>query len=227
MAANPKNSAVLVVAAKFENTTGDLAAGEKYFRKSVEVDPSNPDAYRMLGEMFISQHRLDDARVEFERLAARQPSDPGPKTMVGVLLGLQGKHDEAAKAYESVMKISPRAGVAANNLAFIYATRGTNLDDALQLAQTAKQQMPANWEVDDTLGFVFYKKGLPDLAISPLVGCVEKAPKEPTCHYHLGLAYAKIGDKEKAAKSLEKALALQPAFEGAGEARATLASLKR
>ena len=147
--------------------------------------------------------------------------------MVGVLLGLQGKHDEAAKAYESVMKISPRAGVAANNLAFIYATRGTNLDAALQLAQTAKQQMPANWEVDDTLGFVFYKKGLPDLAISPLVGCVEKAPKEPTCHYHLGLAYAKIGDKEKAAKSLEKALALQPAFEGADEARAALASLKR
>ena len=227
MAANPKNSAVLVLAAKFESTAGDLAAGEKYFRKSVEVDPSNLDAYRMLGQMFISQRRLDDARLEFERLAARQPSDPGPKTMVGVLLDLQGKHDAAAKVYESVMKIAPRAGVAANNLAFIYASRGTNLEEALQLAQTAKQQMPANWEVDDTLGFVFYKKGLPDLAISPLVGCVEKAPKEPTCHYRLGLAYAKIGEKDKAAKSLETALALRPGFEGADEARATLASLKR
>ena len=227
IAADPKNSAVLVLAARFENTTGDQAAAEKYLRKSVEIDPSNLDAYSMLGRMFISQRRLDDARAEFERLAARQPSEPGPKTMVGVLLDMQGKHDESAKAYESVMKISPRAGVAANNLAFIYATRGTNLDAALQLAQTAKQQMPTAWEVDDTLGFVFYKKGLPEMAIPPLVGCVEKAPKDPACHYHLGLAYAKVGDKEKAAKSLEKALAMQPAFDGADEARATLASLKR
>jgi tetratricopeptide (TPR) repeat protein len=227
VAANPKNSAVLVLAAKFENTTGDLAAGEKYLRKSVEVDPSNLDAYSLLGRMLFSQQRLDDARVEFERLAARQPSEPGPKTMVGMILDMQGKHDEAAKVYEAVVKISPRAGVAANNLAFIYATRGTNLDAALQLAQTAKQQMPVNWEVDDTLGFVFYKKGLPDLAIPPLLSCVQKAPKESTCHFHLGLTYAKAGTKDKATASLETALALQPAFDGADEARATLASLKR
>jgi tetratricopeptide (TPR) repeat protein len=227
MAENPKNSAVLVLAAKFENSAGDMAAGEKYLRKSVEVDPSNLDAYAMLGRMFVSQRRLDEARVEFERLAAKRPSEPGPKTMVGVLYDMQNKSDESARVYESVLKTSPRAGVAANNLAFIYATRGTNLDVALQLAQTAKQEIPTNWEVDDTLGFVYYKKGLPELAIPSLVSCADKAPKDPTCHYHLGLAYAKIGDKENAVKSLEKALALQPAFEGADEARATLASLKR
>jgi cellulose synthase operon protein C len=227
IAANPANSAVLVLAAKFENTAGDLAAGEKHLRRSVEVDPSNLDAYALLGRMFVSQHRLDDARVEFERLAAKQPSEPGPKTMVGVLLDMQHKYDESAKVYESVVKTTPRAGVAANNLAFNYATRGVNLDAALQLAQTAKQQMPTNWEVDDTIGFVYYKKGLPELAIPPLLLCAEKAPKDPTCHFHLGLAYAKAGNKDKATASLEKALALQPAFEGADEARATLASLRR
>jgi tetratricopeptide (TPR) repeat protein len=147
--------------------------------------------------------------------------------MVGVLYDMQQKHDESAKIYESIVKTNPRAGVAANNLAFIYATRGTNLDAALQLAQTAKQQMPNNWEVDDTIGFVYYKKGLPELAIPPLLTCAEKAPQDPTCHFHLGLAYAKAGKRDKAAASLEKALALQPGFEGATEARATLASVKR
>jgi tetratricopeptide (TPR) repeat protein len=227
IAASPANSAVLVLAARFENTAGDTAAGEKYLRKSIEVDPSNPEGYDLLARMFVAQHRLDEARAEFERLAARQPSEAGPKTMVGVLYDMQHKSDDAAKIYESVVKTNPRAGVAANNLAFIYATRGANLDAALQLAQTAKQQMPTTWEVDDTIGFVYYKKGLPDLAIPPLLSCVQKAPKESTCHFHLGLAYAKAGTKDKATASLEKALELQPAFDGAEEARATLASLKR
>ena len=49
--------------------------------------------------------------------------------------------------------------MAANNLAFLYADEGGNLDLALQLAQTAKQHLPNSAEVDDTLGWVYYKKG--------------------------------------------------------------------
>ena len=43
------------------------------------------------------------------------------------------------------------APVAANNLAFIYAERGQNLDVALQLAMTAKQRMTEDSNVEDTL----------------------------------------------------------------------------
>jgi tetratricopeptide (TPR) repeat protein len=105
--------------------------------------------------------------------------------------------------------------------------RGTNLDQAMQLAQTAKQQRPELGDVDDTLGFVYYKKGLPELAMPPLMACLQREPRNVNCQFHLGLAQAKAGQKDKAAESLQKALDLQPSFDGADEARATLATLKR
>ncbi len=77
-----------------------------------------------------------------------------------MILQMEGKNAEAQKQYEKVMTLDPRAPVAANNLAWIYAESGANLDVALQLAQTAKAGLPDSPEVDDTLGWVYYKKDL-------------------------------------------------------------------
>ena len=63
-------------------------------------------------------------------------------------------------------------------------------------------------------------------AIPPLVKSVEKAPDNPLLHFHLGLAYAKAGDAGKARGSLERALKLQPTFDGADEARRVLSGLR-
>src|SRR6185295_18219927 len=113
------------------------------------------------------------------------------------------------------------AAVAANNLAWIYAEEGQNLDVALQLAQTAKAQLPERPEVNDTLGWVYYKKGLATLAIPAFRDSVEKAPKSAVYQYHLGLAYAKAGDKEAARKALTAALQMDPKFSGAADAQRT------
>ena len=63
----------------------------------------------------------------------------------------QKKDAEAKVKYEKVLSLNSHAGVAANNLAWIYAASDGNLDMALQLAQTAKAQLPDRPEVNDTL----------------------------------------------------------------------------
>jgi len=118
-----------------------------------------------------------------------------------------------------------RAPIAANNLAFMYAEAGTNLDQALQLASSAKQQMPDNPDVDDTLGWVYYKRDMAPLAIRSLEASVGKNPKNELYLYHLGLAYAKAGDRIKAREMLDRALKLNPKFDGADAARKALESL--
>ena len=50
--------------------------------------------------------------------------------------------------------------VAANNLAWMFAETGENLDMALQLAQAATRRVPEQPEIQDTLGWIYYKKGL-------------------------------------------------------------------
>ena len=96
----------------------------------------------------------------------------------------------------------------------------------LQLAQTAKAQMPGNHAVDDTLGLVYIKKNLSSLAVPPLLAATKAAPQVASYHYHLGLAYAAAGDDAKARAALEKALSISETFEGVQEARRVLAGLK-
>ena len=58
--------------------------------------------------------------------------------MVGTLLHLQNKIDDAKKQYEKALSIDSQAPVASNNLAQLYSDKNENLDVALQLAKTAK-----------------------------------------------------------------------------------------
>ena len=139
---------------------------------------------------------------------------------------MEGKNAEAQKQYERVMAIEPRAAVAANNLAWIYAESGGNLDVALQLAQAAKAQLPSQPEINDTLGWIYYKKGLTTLALGPLSQAVDKGPKVAAYQFHLGMALAKNGETDKARTALQAALAIDPSFAGAADARKTLASFK-
>ena len=213
--------------ARAHNAAGDPAKEEQALRRAVTVDPRFTNGYAMLAQLYLRDHRTDEARAEFEAMAERDPSAAvAARTMVGVLLEQQGKRDEAQKAYEAAVNGTENAPVAANNLAFIYAEQGTNLDVALQLATAAKQRLPNNPDVDDTIGWVHYKKGTPALAVKPLEESLKKRPDSAIVLFHLGLTYAKLGDKAKARDALERALKLDPKV-GGDEARQVLASVSQ
>jgi tetratricopeptide (TPR) repeat protein len=126
------------------------------------------------------------------------------------------------------MELNPKHPSAANNLAWIYAEQGENIDRALELAIIAKENNPENPLISDTLGWAYYKKGLYLKAVSLLKESTEKVNNNPTIHYHLGMAYAKRGepgDKKLAQQSLQKALKIDSRFIGADIAKKTLESL--
>ena len=142
-----------------------------------------------------------------------------------MIFEVQNKPEEPQKRYEAILDRDPEAAAAANNLAWLYAERGGDLDKALRLAQTARRIIPDDPRVSDTLGWVYYKKLLPSLAVPEFERSVEKDPGNPVYHYHLGVAYLEAGDKAKARAALQHALKLQPNFAGADEARVALARL--
>ena len=121
--------------------------------------------YEMLGQLYIAQKKLNEARTEFEAMAKRQAKPVSALTMSGMILMTQGQSDLAKKKFEEVLAIDPQAVIASNNLAWMYAEAGTDLDTALKLAQTANAQAPDQPELMDTLGWVYYKKGLARQAV--------------------------------------------------------------
>jgi tetratricopeptide (TPR) repeat protein len=198
---------------------GDAAPAERLLRRILDIDAEHLPAYDLLGQIYVSQQRLAEAQVEFERLVERRPGSTGARTMVAALLHLQNRVDEAKRMYEAIVQNSTDAAVASNNLAWLYATAGGNLDVALTLAQAAKKELPDQPEVNDTLGWIYYRKGLFGLARDSLEQSVQKDPDNALYLYHLGLTYAGQGEHGKARTALDRALALNPRFEGADHAR--------
>ena len=107
-----------------------------------------------------------------------------------MLLEQQNKIPEARARYERVIQTYPRAPIAANNLAWIYAENGGNLDRALELAQSAKAELPESAEVSDTIGWIFYRKKMFPQAVTSLKEAAARAPDNVMMRYHLGLAFA-------------------------------------
>lgn len=67
---------------------------------------------------------------------------------------------------------------------------------------------------------------LSDRTAEALSRSIKKDPKNPLYQFHAGLAYARIGEVAKAKRALQEALALEPTFKSADEARQALASLE-
>lgn len=218
--------AAAMLAGRTYAALGDLKTAEQLLRRVLAGDPSYLAAYAALGQIYAKQGRLDAALVEFDTLVQRNPKAVAALTLSGMILESQGKTAAAQARFERVLQVDAEAPVAANNLAWLYAANGGNLDLALQLAQTAKRKLPDTAEVNDTLGYIYYKKNLPALAIPPLRASAEKDPTNAVYHYHLGLAYARAGDNTQASQSLTRALAIAPNFNGAQDARSVLNSLK-
>jgi tetratricopeptide (TPR) repeat protein len=218
---------LLLLAGRTYLALNDLKETEAILRRAIEQEPASLPAYSLLGQTYVRLNRLDEARAEFDRLAARQSRPVGALTMSGTILLTQGREKEARERFERVVALDPRAAVAANNLAWIYADSGQNLEEAVRLAQSAVERLPDVPDVLDTLAWAYYKSNQPDKAVRPLTRCITVAPgvTGAACHYHLGLVHAKLGDAAVAEHHLRTAIKLQGKAPWAADAQRALAAL--
>ncbi len=224
--ANPDNADVWLIAARTYAAARDLPAAERSVRRALEIEPNLLPGYTMLGQVYLLQGRLADARREFETLARREARPVAALTILGMFAMMEGNAAQAQEHFERAIDLDPRAPVAANNLAWMYAERGEKLDLALQLAGIAVAELPKASEVRHTLGWVQYKRQRADEAIYAFREAIELSPADPTYQYHLGLAYVLAGKPKEARTAIERALRLGGAtLPWAVEAQSVLHSL--
>ncbi len=223
--AAPSDHTLGVLAGKVEIAAGDHQAAERILREVLSRDASQIEAYELLGRTYAAQGKVDQAVQQYEAMAQRSPSSAASAlTLIGMLHETRKDRAAARAAYERTLAADPKAGVAANNLAWIYAEEG-KLDDALRLALVAQQVLKRRPEADDTVGWIYLQKGLPLEAIAAFERARERAPQNPVYHYHLGLAHMKTGQRDRARSAFARALELRSDFAGADDARTQMASL--
>jgi Tfp pilus assembly protein PilF len=119
--------------------------------------------------------------------------------------------------YRELLNADPNHVVGLNNLAFLLAGHGKT-DEALKYAEKARELAPDNAAVEDTLGWVLYRKGLYTMALRHLESAV-KREATPRRRCHLGMAYVKAGDPQRGRQLIQVAIEADPAIPEANDAR--------
>jgi len=176
-----------------------------------EKDGKQGDIYLRLGETYRRKGDLNGAIQSLQKARETLPDNVMLLSTLGLVLDAAQRRPEAQKIYEATLKLDPNNAVVLNNLAFLMAEAGGDLDDALTKAQRAKQLLPSLFEVSDTLGWIYLKKNLNDSAIEIFKDLVAKQPNHSTYRYHLAMAYQHKGDKTKALEQLRESLKYNPA----------------
>jgi beta-lactamase regulating signal transducer with metallopeptidase domain/Flp pilus assembly protein TadD len=153
---------------------------------------------------------LNEAVRLFKAALAANPKDAKPLMQLALLLEGTGLSDQAVPVYEQILKLDPNNPIALNNLAYLKAERGVDLDAAVDMAQKAANQVTDSAEIKDTLGWAFLKNNQPNEAVTAFRAALQAAPQNPKFHYHLGSALLQLGDRDAAIQELQTALADRP-----------------
>lgn len=160
--------------------------------------------HNQIGDVHRRAGKLDEAITEF-RKAKELTGLPNP--VLAITLDQRGDHEGAIAEYRAVLKSAPNLSVALNNLAYTFAELGENLDEALSLARRAVDQSQGNAAYVDTLGWVYFKKGMLLDAEETMVGAlVREGGLQPTLRLHLAAVMDARGDWSGDRRELRKLL---------------------
>ncbi len=196
--------------AKIYFRAGKYADSSSQYQMLIDKNPKVAELYVRMGEAKENGNDPNGAIEAFKKAKEIDPSNYLPVLELALMYNRVGRDEEARKTYEEVIKLQPDNVEALNNLAYIKADNGVDLDQALAYAQRAQQKRPNDPNVIDTLALIYIHKNLTDDSLRMLRDLVSKTPSNPTFHLHLALALYQKGDRPEAKKELETALRNKP-----------------
>lgn len=224
---SPQNPLPLQGLARAYSAKNDPANAIAALDRALAVQPGYYPARLDKGDLLLVQGKNDAALAEYAAVAKAQPKVAAAQMKIGMAQQQAGNRSEAMAAYQKAVDIDPGAALAYNNLAWLAVERKEQHDKALEWANKAVALLPSEPAVQDTLGWVLYKRGETDKALDVLQKLVDGPGKKfAEAHYHLGLVYADKGRKKEAGAALRKALEVNPKFAQASEVKAQLAKLE-
>lgn len=201
---------------------GDILSAKKKLNNSIKNDPRFFAPHLALSELFLKENNKKQAIYHYEEVLQTDPKNITALMELGKIYTSENNLDLAEKYYRKVLNINPEHASAANNLAYTLVEKDIHLYDAQKLAEMAKSKRSRDPEILDTLGWIYFKRGLIEEAQKELVKSLKINPKDALANYHLGWVYYEKKEYDKARAQMKKALELDPDFPGADEAKSIL-----
>ncbi len=208
-AAQPASATLMEIAGRLYQARGWHADARRCLERALRIDPGRATAAAALARSLAANGQY---------LRAADSASRGVGNSAALLAAIRAEEgndiSNAIQHYQRAVREGENTGVAANNLAWLYAQQTTpaRLDEALSLAETARVQAPKNPAVLDTLGVVHLRRREYSRAITALEDAerlsgsqaeVSQVVREDI-RRHLREAYLRAGRPEDAFEIAQK-----------------------
>lgn len=192
---------------------GNLDAGRRHLQEVRAA--GNADRIQLL--LAESQLLRDGGRTQeaYELLAgslAAQPEQPELLYESALLAEKLGRHEAMEASLRKLIRLKPEHAHAYNALGYSFAERNQRLEEAEQLVVKALQLSPDDPFIIDSMGWVLYRKGDNQGALTHLQRAFSIRP-DPEISAHLGEVLWALGRRDEAKRIWQEAAKAHPGNE--------------
>ena len=175
-----------------------------------ESFPTMRGVHDALGNL-LRQDGQFDAAIKVYDTAISMIKNPEPKHWYNfyvraIAYERDGNWAAAMRDFDNALILSPNQFQVLNYLGYSLVERGERLEEALSMIQLAVAAQPQAGYIIDSLGWVQYKLGYYNEAVSQLERAAELMATDPIVNDHLGDSYWAVGRKVEARFQWRRAL---------------------
>jgi tetratricopeptide (TPR) repeat protein len=184
-----------------------LALGNRWkaaaqFRAATQVDPTLPEPFKALGDLFLSSpRRLYDQAIEaYQKSITLRPHYAEAHVGLGDAKASKGDHEGAIGHYQKALALDPLNARVHYALGKIYYNEKGLYYEAVSAYKKAIDLDQYFLDARMGLGEIFEEKGLYKDAIAEYKKVIEVDPKHTSAQYNLALAYERVDPREAIAQ---------------------------
>ncbi len=206
----PSSAPALVLAGRSRLARGDSAGAVAAFERAIDAAPELIPARVEWVRAHAAQGRLDAATARLRHEVEERSRSAAAWFALACVEELRGDVESACARYRRALAIEPRAGAAANNFAWLLATRLGRFAEAVPWAERARALLPESAQVADTHGWVLFLAGRVEEAERELARAVDLAPDAPRTIVRHARVLRALGRWSEASAACARAEAADP-----------------
>ncbi len=189
--------------------TGKTDQALAVMKESLSKKTENVQSYFVISQILEEQKKYDEAISYLKSADVKFPKNSQVNYFLGTLFDRKNDKENMLTHMNKVIEIDSDHVQALNYVAYSLAEMKKDLPRAEELALKAVQLDKSDAFIKDTLGWVYYQKGDFDKAVQILEKAHKELPDVGIIADHLGDAYLKLKQNNKAMQTFQKALDLE------------------
>lgn len=187
----------------------EFDSAEKFFKRSLEINPKNADALNNLSLVYYRQDRFLDALKQLEKADKLNPNNSEILSNIAAIQFKLNQNESAIETSRKILQLNPKSLKTYERLAQFYH-KADKYDEVLKICARAKEVGVESSTLLARAGFAAFAKNDLKAAGNFLNKARQQDPGNAEVHFGLGLLAYKNADLDTAIQELKETVKLNP-----------------